>query len=71
MSTSYDFDKVIDRSGSGDLKHCVLQERYGRSDLLPLWVADMDFETPPFITAALRRRLDHSLFGYTVVPEEL
>lgn len=71
MSTSYDFDKVIDRSGSGDLKHCVLQERYGRSDLLPLWVADMDFETPPFITTALRRRLDHSLFGYTVVPEEL
>ena len=68
---TYDFDKIIDRTGSGDLKHGVLQERYGRSDLLPLWVADMDFETPPFITDALRRRLDHSLFGYTVVPEEL
>lgn len=67
----YDFDKIIDRSGSGDLKHGVLQERYGRSDLLPLWVADMDFETPSFITDALQRRLEHSLFGYTVVPEEL
>lgn len=67
----YDFDKVIDRSGSGDLKHCVLQERYGRADLLPLWVADMDFETPAFITDALRQRLNHSLFGYTVVPIEL
>ena len=68
---TYSFDKIVDRRGSGDLKHGVLQERYGRSDLLPLWVADMDFETPPFITEALRRRLDHSLFGYTVVPEEL
>ena len=68
---TYNFDRIIDRSGTGDLKHSVLQERYGRSDLLPLWVADMDFETPPFITDALRRRLDHSLFGYTVVPDEL
>ena len=67
----YDFNKIIDRSGSGDLKHEVLEERYGRADLLPLWVADMDFETPHFITDALRRRLDHSLFGYTVEPEEL
>ncbi len=65
----YDFDKIVDRSGSGDLKHEVLQERYGRSDLLPLWVADMDFETPQFITDALRKRLDHSLFGYTVEPK--
>ena len=68
---TYNFDKIIDRTGSGDLKHSVLQERYGRSDLLPLWVADMDFETPAFITDALRQRLDHSLFGYTVVPDEL
>ena len=52
----YDFNKIIDRSGSGDLKHEVLEERYGRGDLLPLWVADMDFETPQFITDALRRR---------------
>lgn len=66
----YNFDKIIDRSGSGDLKHEVLEERYGRADLLPLWVADMDFETPHFITDALRRRLDHSLFGYTVEPKD-
>ena len=68
---TYNFDQIIDRTGSDDLKHSVLQERYGRSDLLPLWVADMDFETPAFITDALRKRLDHSLFGYTVVPDEL
>lgn len=67
----YNFDKIVDRRNSGDLKHGVLLERYGRDDLLPLWVADMDFETPQFITDALRQRLNHSLFGYTVVPEEL
>lgn len=66
----YDFDKIIDRSGSGDLKHEVLEERYGRADLLPLWVADMDFETPHFITDALRQRLDHSLYGYTIEPRD-
>lgn len=64
----YDFDKVVNRHGTGALKLDVLQERYGRSDLLPLWVADMDFETPHFITEALRKRLEHSLFGYTVMP---
>ena len=66
----YDVDKIVDRTGSGDLKHEVLAERYGRADLLPLWVADMDFETPEFITDALRRRLEHSLFGYTVEPKD-
>ena len=66
---TYDFDKLVDRRGSGDLKHEVLQERYGRSDLLPLWVADMDWETPSFITNALKQRLEHSLYGYTVEPE--
>lgn len=68
---TYNFNQIIDRRGSGDLKHGVLKERYGRDDLLPLWVADMDFETPPFITEALQQRLQHSLYGYTVVPDEL
>lgn len=66
----YDFDKIIDRSGSGDLKHEALLPRWGRKDLLPLWVADMDFETPAFITDAIKDRLEHSLFGYTVEPED-
>ena len=66
----YDFDKPIDRRGSGDLKHEVLEERYGRGDLLPLWVADMDWETPSFITDALKQRMEHSLFGYTVEPKD-
>jgi cystathionine beta-lyase len=70
MEKIYDFDKVIDRRGTGALKLEVLQERYGDANLLPLWVADMDFETPDFVTDALRRRLDHSLFGYTVDPAD-
>ena len=65
----YDFDKVIDRTGTNAVKLEALKRLYGRTDLLPLWVADMDFETPAFITEALRRRLEHSLFGYTEEPE--
>lgn len=66
----YDFDKIVDRRGSGDYKHGGLLDVFGREDLIPLWVADMDFETAPFITEALRKRLDHSLFGYTSTPED-
>lgn len=67
---TYDFDKIINRHGTGALALDVLQERYGKSDLMPLWVADMNFATPQFITDAMKRRLDHSLFGYTVVPKD-
>lgn len=66
----YDFDRIIDRRGSGALRYDVLKERYGRDDLLPLWVADMDFETPDFIVEALQRRLDHRVFGYTTEPAD-
>ena len=67
----YDFDKLVDRTGSDDIKHEALQTIWGRTDLLPLWVADMDFETPSFITEALKKRLEHSLFGYTKEPDDL
>ena len=68
---NYNFDEIIDRRGSGDLKHDALKPRWGRDDLLPLWVADMDFATPSFIVEAMRKRLEHPIFGYTVTPEEL
>lgn len=67
---NYDFDKVIDRTGTHAVKLEALKRLYGRTDLLPLWVADMDFETPSFITEALRQRLEHSLFGYTEMPDD-
>ena len=66
----YNFDEIINRHGTGALALDVLKERYGKADLMPLWVADMNFATPQFITDALKARLEHSLFGYTVLPDE-
>ena len=65
----YDFDKVIDRQGTNDVKHELLQEYFGSRDLLPLWVADMDFETPDFIRDAIVRRMQHPICGYSVLPQ--
>lgn len=62
----YDFDKIVDRRGSNCLKYDALKQRYGRDDLYSLWVADMDFETPDFIIDAMRQRLEHPIFGYTI-----
>jgi cystathionine beta-lyase len=66
----YDFDKVTDRRGSGAIKTDLLEERFGRGDLLAAWVADMDFETPGFIIDALRERLTHPILGYTAEPAD-
>jgi len=62
----YDFEKCIDRHGTQCKKIEVLKQEYGRDDLLPLWIADMDFAVCPEITEALVRRLaDHPIYGYT------
>jgi cystathionine beta-lyase len=65
-NSPYNFDEIVDVSGTNAVKTDALALRFGRSDLLPLWVADMDFATPPFIVDALRRRLDCPVFGYTM-----
>ncbi|MDR2805338.1 MAG: PatB family C-S lyase [Dysgonamonadaceae bacterium] len=67
--TVYNFDEIIDRRGTGALKTDALQERYGRSDLLPMWVADMDFRCGDFITEALKTRCDEGIYGYTLPSE--
>lgn len=67
---NYSFDTIIARTGSGAIKTDVLEERFGRSDLLAAWVADMDFATPPFIIDALKKRLDHPILGYTKEPAD-
>ncbi len=61
----YNFDEIIDRHDTNSVKYDNLKELCGREDVLPLWVADMDFRTPDFIIAALRRRLEHEVLGYT------
>ncbi len=66
----YDFDEIIPRHGTRCVKYDALQEHFGRTDLRPLWVADMDFRTPDFILDALRRRLDHPVLGYPFVGDD-
>ena len=61
----YDFDEIIPRRGT----NCVKWDESDDSDLLPLWVADMDFKAMPGIIKAMQRRLDHGIFGYVHVPE--
>ena len=61
----YDFSKPTCRRGTNSYKW----DSAAGDDIIPLWVADMDFETYPGITEALRRRVDHAIFGYTRVPD--
>lgn len=65
MSTSYDFDTVIDRRGTWCVQWDGVADRFGVDGLLPFTISDMDFATAPEVLAALRTRLDHGVFGYT------
>lgn len=64
----YDFDKHIERRGTDSLKYDTLYQTLGRSNVMPLWVADMDFETPPFVVDAIKKRLEQHILGYTLPP---
>jgi cystathionine beta-lyase len=66
MNTSY-FDALVERKNTNSLKW----DRYADSDIIPLWVADMDFRSPPQVIAALQERVSHGVFGYTLAPKEL
>lgn len=65
MGCKYDFDSVIDRRNTSSLKYDFGRERKGREDLLPLWVADMDFSLPGEVLNDITERVKHGLFGYT------
>lgn len=67
---TYDFDKTVERKGTGAIKTDALGKVFGKDDLIPLWVADMDFETPDFIVEALKKRMEHPVFGYTALPDD-
>ena len=62
--TQYNFDAIIDRHGTAAVKIDRLDAVFGRHDLTPLWIADLDFAVCPEITAALSRRLSHPVLGY-------
>lgn len=61
----YNFDKAVDRRHTSCLKYDFGMKRKGRTDLLPMWVADMDFPLPEEILADFHKRIDHGIFGYT------
>lgn len=63
----FDFDAVIDRSHTASEKW----DKYKGRDIIPLWVADMDFQSPPAVMDALHQRVSHGVFGYTAPPDEL
>ncbi len=65
----YNFDKVIDRQGTGSMMTDCLTKVFGRKDLCPLWIADMDFEVCPAISEALEKRTSHHIYGYSQTPD--
>ncbi|MBW8323317.1 MAG: PatB family C-S lyase [Prolixibacteraceae bacterium] len=62
---TYNFDERIDRTQTNSIKYDGRKMFFGNADLLPLWVADMDFRTPDFIVDAVKKRAEHEIFGYT------
>jgi len=70
MTEKWNFDEMIDRSGTGSMKWepMVLNAKFGPGSqaLQPLWVADMDFYSPPCVRRAMQDRLDHGIYGYTI-----
>lgn len=66
----FDFDKIIDRKGTNSLKYDFARERGMREDALPLWVADMDFQTAPGIIERIEKTVQHGIFGYSEGKDE-
>lgn len=66
---SNDFNRVIDRRNTESTKWDYTMRTFGREDVLPMWVADMDFPSPTEVEEAIRKRLDHGIFGYTEIPD--
>lgn len=61
----YNFDEIISRSDSGSIKW----DEVPFGEVLPMWIADMDFKSAPAILNALQKRVDHGIFGYTEIPD--
>ena len=66
----WNFDEVVNREGTECVKYDLREEIFGKKDIIPMWVADMDFQTPPFIVNKLSARINHGIFGYSFRPPE-
>ncbi len=62
----FDFDEPVNRKNTNCVKYDALKTVFGVNDVIPMWVADMDFKSPPCIVNALKKRLEHEVFGYTI-----
>ncbi|MGK7393847.1 MAG: MalY/PatB family protein [Candidatus Cyclobacteriaceae bacterium M3_2C_046] len=66
----YNFNQIIDRTGTASVKYDYRRAFFGTEDVLPLWVADMDFAAPDFIAKAIQERAQHEVYGYTINTEK-
>ena len=64
----YDYNKIIDRSKTNSEKYLLRKELFGTEDVLPMWVADMDIFTPPFVVEAIKKRANEPIYGYEEIP---
>ncbi|MDO9151201.1 MAG: PatB family C-S lyase [Methylotenera sp.] len=71
MQQDFDFDQLLNRDHSNSLKYDGRQAMFGSADVIPLWVADMDFASPPAISEALLQRAKHPIYGYSSFPESI
>lgn len=67
----YNFDQIINRQNTDCVKWDSIRELYNENDLLPMWVADMDFKAPPEVLDAISKRVEHGVLGYNCYPETL
>ncbi|MEA3500362.1 MAG: PatB family C-S lyase [Candidatus Marinimicrobia bacterium] len=65
----YNFDKIVNRKNTNATKYVIAKDIFGTNDIMPMWVADMDFETPDFIINSLKKRTEHHVFGYSSKPD--
>ncbi|HNW97015.1 MAG TPA: PatB family C-S lyase [Bacteroidales bacterium] len=65
----YNFDEIIQRENTACVKYDLRKELFGREDVIPMWVADMDFKSPDFVVKVLHERLSHEIYGYSIRPE--
>lgn len=62
----YDFDKIVERENTSSIKYDMRMQMFDNKDVTPLWVADMDFETPNFVREAIIKRAEHPIYGYSL-----
>ncbi len=67
--SKYNFDNIVERKGTNSVKYDLSNEIFGTDDIIPMWVADMDFNSPPFILKAIEQRLQHPILAYSIRPD--